>query len=452
MAVAAKPERGLPSRERTAPSMPLASVAPAKWSSPKLPSAIDRAASIFHYYAGYSTDFVADVLNELAGSETRVLDPWNGAGATTHTSAIRGIPVTGIDLNPVMTIIARVRSARRRDLLGMSSSACEVLTVAQDSRSERTMGVPDPLEQWFDLTSASHLRTIADAIATTNLAERSVEAEVQGPALSLKAACLYVALFQTVRRFVAPLIGTNPTWVRKADPHELVHVSNAVIRTSFEDSVRSLLGTLEVHVGVPDTFNPPNIMVASSCALPVAEDSVDLVVTSPPYCTRLDYAVATRAELAVLGVTSDEFRALRENLLGTTAIATSVTDLDETWAPGIEALLGSVEAHPSKDSRSYYLKHYRQYFRGIAASLCELQRVVVSGGRLLMVVQDSYYKEIHIDLPKLLSEIACASGWALDRRIDHRAPRNVATMNPGSRKYRSAFEATEAVLLLTRMG
>jgi DNA modification methylase len=40
---------------------------------------------------------------------------------------------------------------------------------------------------------------------------------------------------------------------------------------------------------------------ASSQSIPLPNSFIDLVVTSPPYCTRIDYAVATSPELALLG-------------------------------------------------------------------------------------------------------------------------------------------------------
>jgi hypothetical protein len=39
-------------------------------------------------------------------------------------------------------------------------------------------------------------------------------------------------------------------------------------------------------------------------SLPLDAESVDLVITSPPHCARIDYAVKTKFELAVMGVGS----------------------------------------------------------------------------------------------------------------------------------------------------
>jgi DNA modification methylase len=37
----------------------------------------------YQYYAGFSSDFVCDILEKYASPGTRILDPWNGSGTTT---------------------------------------------------------------------------------------------------------------------------------------------------------------------------------------------------------------------------------------------------------------------------------------------------------------------------------------------------------------------------------
>ena len=50
--------------------------------------------------------------------------------------------------------------------------------------------------------------------------------------------------------------------------------------------------------------------------MPIKEQSVSHILSSPPYCTRIDYAVATALELGLLGYTRTEFNSLRLSLLG----------------------------------------------------------------------------------------------------------------------------------------
>lgn len=62
----------------------------------------------FPYYAGYPELFARELLQSAKLSRGAVvLDPWNGSGTTTYTATSLGLNAIGIDLNPVMIIVAR---------------------------------------------------------------------------------------------------------------------------------------------------------------------------------------------------------------------------------------------------------------------------------------------------------------------------------------------------------
>ena len=69
-------------------------------------------------------------------------------------------------------------------------------------------------------------------------------------------------------------------------------------------------------------------------------------------------------------------------------------------------VLAAVEAHASKSSRNYYIKTLEQYFSDLISSLTEINRVVKPGARVVLVVQDSHYKDVHVDLPAVVTEMA----------------------------------------------
>jgi len=56
--------------------------------------------------------------------------------------------------------------------------------------------------------------------------------------------------------------------------------------------------------------------------MPLRDNSVDLIITSPPYLTRIDYAVTTAPEIIFLGCsTKVEFHRLRRTIMGSTCIS-----------------------------------------------------------------------------------------------------------------------------------
>jgi hypothetical protein len=66
------------------------------------------------------------------------------------------------------------------------------------------------------------------------------------------------------------------------------------------------------------------------------------------------------------------------------------------------------------------------------------------------VVQDSYYKDIRIDLPGITVDLLQMRQWTLARSYVFPLRTTMAGINRGTRKYRTNFSATEQVLIFTR--
>ena len=68
-----------------------------------------------------------------------------------------------------------------------------------------------------------------------------------------------------------------------------------------------------------------------------------------------------------------------------------------------------------------------------------------------MVVQDSFYKDIHNDLPKIVTEMCKIDGLRLRRREDFLLKRSMAGINPKVKLYRTGAEACESVLCFEKL-
>jgi hypothetical protein len=184
-----------------------------------------------------------------------------------------------------------------------------------------------------------------------------------------------------------------------------------------------------------------------SRALPMEDASAGGAVTSPPYCTRIDYAIATRPELAVLRADEPRVRGLRDSMVGTPTMNGRLGP-HPSWGPKADAFLGRVREHPSRASSTYYLRYFEQYYADMWASLRELRRVCSDGAPAVLVVQDSHYKEIHNDTPGILLDMGGRAGFGEAVRHDFAIPKTKAAMNPRARAYRAGSSAVESVLLL----
>jgi hypothetical protein len=191
-----------------------------------------------------------------------------------------------------------------------------------------------------------------------------------------------------------------------------------------------------------------------SRALPVEDASIDLVITSPPYCTRVDYFRATRFELSALGIggNDENCRSLREAAMGTNLMRGPDTAAPDGLPPAVTRFLNAVRRHPSKASDSYYAKTFAQYFSDAHASVRELHRVMRVGGKAILVVQSSYYKDIRIDLGSLYAALGRENRF--DARVHCRVPvrKVLASINARANEYVSDRKYTEDLVVFRKVG
>jgi SAM-dependent methyltransferase len=420
--------------------------------NPKLRKPLD--ADIYPYYAGFSPEF-ADVLMLSARLKTgaHVLDPWNGSGTVTRSAVHLGHKACGFDLNPAMAIVAKGKALSRAEAPSLGPICADITAKALNAGAGSSNDA-DPLSIWLSRTTTISIRRIekaiqlllVDAVSYLPLHVRDNYAE-----LSDLACFFYIALFRTVKLLLRPFASSNPTWVRKPKKGEVgVEVSMFAVLNLFTIEVKKMIEVLTCSkYGLADN-SAMKIDVASSEALPLHGESVDFVLSSPPYCTRIDYAVATLPELAILGYGTREFDELRRRLIGTPTVSSTASPPSNKWGETCNRFLDAVRHHGSKASFSYYYKNHVQYFHGIHDSIKEISRVLKSKGTCVLVVQDSYYKNVHNDLPQVLIEMADTKGLILTARSDFPIKNSMAGINPRARLYRNRPSAVESVLCFTK--
>ena len=64
----------------------------------------------------------------------------------------------------------------------------------------------------------------------------------------------------------------------------------------------------------------------------------------------------------------------------------------------------------------------KNYLIGLQHGLNEVNRIVKPDGRVCLVVQDSRYKELHVNLQQVVIETMQAAGRPLSSQRDHAAP------------------------------
>ncbi|TPK63060.1 site-specific DNA-methyltransferase [Mesorhizobium sp. B2-4-19] len=402
--------------------------------------------SFFPYYAGYPEIFVKGLLESANLSPTSIiLDPWNGSGTTTFVASRLGYEAVGLDINPVMVVIARARMLPCSEADSLLPLALAL--VGQGPRPTIEAGA-DPLEEWFAPQTATAIRQIETAIRESTIGGIAPLDGATIGRISGLAATLYLGLFAACRSLSRVHRSTNPTWMRKPKSEEQkTTVPPVGVVAAFIDNVRAMANELAASEKTPGIAPRWAIEVADTTSASLKPDSVDLVVTSPPYCTRIDYTAATRVELAILAPILPEAREdLSRNMIGSIRVPVKKIAQSADWGETCNRFLDRVRQHDSKASSTYYYSTHLDYFDKIDSSFGRISSTLRPGGIVCLVVQDSYYKDVHNDLPTIVTEMCGRHGLRLGRRDDFRFSRSMARVNRHTKIYGRPSVPTEAVL------
>ena len=410
-----------------------------------------KGGEIYPYYAGFSGGFIKDAVKWLGAEDGAILDPWLGAGTTTRTAKELRVNSIGFDLNPVMVLVAKAEQLDRADAHVLDPLAKKIVSYSETVRLTRERL---PLEVFFDRGAAQCISATALAVWQHLVDENLPTKDKLGlQTVSPLPALFFVALFNVVRGLLATLQTSNPTWI-KTPSHldQRVFVSKSAIKKAFLTEIQRLSELILFRPVVGNADAVASISVADSRALPLTDRSVQGVITSPPYCTRLDYGRATMPELLILeSIGLACYEKSRLSLMGAAVTRNEeIQHVNPSWGETCQALLEKIYHHPSKASKTYYYRSHFSYFSDMAQSVSEIARVMANNGKACIVVQDSYYKEVHNDLPKILTEMAARVGLEKTGEYVYQKRRSMCRINSASAAYRSKRVPLEVAILFEK--
>ena len=151
-------------------------------------------------------------------------------------------------------------------------------------------------------------------------------------------------------------------------------------------------------------------------------ESVDAVITSPPYPNEKDYSRTTRLETVLLGFAHSmaELRTLKKTLVRSNTRSVYKLDDDDLWVKGhrkIESIAREIEERRTMLGKTsgferLYHRVTKLYFGGMARHLETMKRVLKPGAKLAYVVGDqASYLRVMIRTGHILANIAKSQGY-----------------------------------------
>lgn len=361
----------------------------------------------FRYSAGFAAQWVETVLGKWSiQSKQLVLDPFAGSGTVLVVSDALGIASIGVEAHPVVSRICSTKLLWETDPSRVSSFAARVLECAKDL-SGGVDEYPELIHRSYDQDVLSTLDSLKSA--WLQLKDASPESELIWLALTAilrptskagTAQWQYILPNKTKKNVVLPGFAFR----------QQVEVMIADIRWMQAKANCSLA---RVIAGDARTF---------ARSMP---QTVDAVITSPPYANNYDYADALRFEMTFWGdVTgwADIHDAVRRHLM--------VSSSQHSAREKLQAhdLLQSDAVEPIRDELGVVMerlalerehhggkKHYHTmigaYCRDISLVLRQLRIACKEGAHMCWVIGDSAPYGVYCPIDQWISQLALAAGF-----------------------------------------
>ena len=373
----------------------------------------------FKFKEGFSVELVRYLIGFLP-RQGRLLDPFAGTGAAPITASAQGWQGIGVEILPVGVRVANGLLAAGEACPGRFRQRAEVLLQHAASADAADILPCD----WFPHVRITEKAFPPDAEIAIAAARGWLRQSEPGPETDLLTLACIAAL-------------EDASWTSKDGQYlRWDHRSGRSLKARMEKRrVLSYLESLgdklsDISEDLPvlsETYCPGQVhVIEGSCydALPsLPDDSIDAIITSPPYANRYDYTRTYALELAWLGYDNRNISALRQRLLSATVenrskreqLAAQHSDALTLFDrhPAIAEITDSLEAANARKElpNPHVISLVRNYFMEMAVVIAELSRLCRPGASVFMVNDNVQYhgEEVPVDL--ILSDLAEQCGF-----------------------------------------
>lgn len=397
---------------------------------------IDRPAhNWYRFVLSFPPHLVRDYLGQFGiNSKHRVLDPFCGTGTTLVECKKTGIPSVGVEANPMAYFASKVKTDWKPEPKSLLKHADTIAKKTLESFYKE--GIDD---EDFPLLSRhnnkqkkmnrENLRTLSEE-SDALILERSISPLPLHKSLALieqirsdsedrflnheLLAFAKAIVFEISNLRFGPEVGLG-----------LIKEDAPVVRSWLEevkvisDDIARLQGSAVVQSDVcfADSRDLSSVL---------EPNSIDAVITSPPYPNEKDYSRTTRLESVLLGLiqTKEELRSLKQKLVRSNTRSVYKSDSDDELVSKfseIQRIAKDIEnrriaLNKTSGFERLYARVTKLYFGGMLRHLSELRPALRPGAMLAYVVGDqASYLRVMIRTGQILADIANSLGYEVER-------------------------------------
>jgi hypothetical protein len=364
--------------------------------------------TVHPFPARMGPDLAIDRLKTISKPSV-ILDPMAGSGTVLRHAAEMGHQGIGRDLDPLAILMTKVWTTPiDRELVERKKK--RLLKIAHDASADQSLpwidGDPETkafIEFWFGMPQRNALRRLAHGLRVMSRGVRDDESEAAMNVLRLALSRIIIT------KNNGASLGRD---ISHSRPHKVAESTHYDVRAGYSLSVQQILDRLcaqmppgRVSVELGDARSMPDL----------ANQSVDVVLTSPPYLNAIDYMRGHRMALVWLGHQVADLRRTRATSVGAERGPESANRRFE-FGTIIDAL-GKVDRLPRAEIRMI-----ERYSQDVYRLMAEIARVLHRDGRAFLVVGNSCIRKVFVRNSEGFIAAGRMLGLRLTRQVERELP------------------------------
>lgn len=373
-----------------------------------------------------------------------VLDPMMGSGTTVLEAFLAGRRAVGFDIDPLAVRITKAKTTPLnvneqmktfKAILKKAKSrfASEKDELREELRHRWTPKSKEFIDYWFSHETQLELMALLSQIERVENQEIKTFFELAFSATIItKSGGVSLALdLAHTRPHRAKIVINREDEVilgnelRQHDSSPRLNLLTKKLRSTFDEFERRSLQNIKGMVGSATGKYKARIEFGDAQKLPLADEAVDLIVTSPPYASNaIDYMRAHKFSLIWLGHSIEDLGSKRKDYIGSED--TMKTEF-ENLPPDTEKIVAEISRLDKKRG-----KVLQRYYSEMQRVLAEMYRVLKPGKAAIVVVGNSVMRGRDTQTQNCLAEIGKSLGFEVPKIGLRKLDRNKRMMPAGT--------------------
>ncbi len=366
---------------------------------------------IIHKWYGYLEDFPYWLIeNKIREYNIQkgclVLDPFCGSGTTLVAANMLHIDAVGFDTNPLMAFVSKVKTTWDINLERLKK---EVILVAEEFLSEvKDIGHIEFLDQSIAKMPKKEINQWLSPVLQREISIlKRIILNVEDERIrELLLLALSKSCFEA--SYVALCPGT--TFYPFREKGEFWNIFSETVIRMYDD-----LKPIQQYnnFGRSKVINDTCLNIGKY----IVQNSIDFIITSPPYPNDLEYTRQTRLELYLLDFVNNmaDIQKLKRKMVKS---STKLIFKESDSAKAVQHFseIGDVadriyEQTKDKNWGFDYPRMVREYFGDMYLCMREIYPLITNGGHFLLVVGDQTVKGVLIPVGDILITLAKSIGY-----------------------------------------